>query len=128
MVHPYAAEVTFVLENQRVFVLAQDEVIVFAALVARVGFVAEFTIHAEVDPKPQIATESEKHLLAASFRVDEALAWQETMERGGVRISEDAEIRTSDDYFTDDFATSEVPPTAAVFDFSEFRHKRKQKM
>ena len=45
----HAAEVAFILENQRSLILSQDEMIVLASFIIGGVFDTEFAAHAEVD-------------------------------------------------------------------------------
>ncbi len=74
MVDADTAKVTFVFENEGVFGLEQDEVVMFAGNVVGPGLAAELAAHPEVYAQPPIAREVKKHLFAASVRCKQHLS------------------------------------------------------
>lgn len=120
----HAAEMAFVLEDEGVASLVEDEVVVLAGGVIGEGFAAEFAAHAEVDAQPEVVGELEEHLFAAGLGGEEFFAGELGAENGGVGVAENTDLGTSETDREDGLAEARIPLAAAVFDFGEFGHKR----
>ena len=124
LVEAHAAEVAFVLEDEGMGGLVEDEMIVLARGVVRKEFTAEFAAHAEMNAQPEIVGELEEHLFAAGLGGEEFFAGELGAKSGGVGVTEDADLGSGEANGKDGLAKTRVPLAAAVFDFGEFRHKR----
>ena len=117
-----AAEVAFILENEGAGVLTEDEMVVFARKIIRLILATEFTAHAEVNSEPEVSGKLEKHLFAAGLGGKKLFAGQEGLEGNGIRVAEDADLRSCKVDAKNGLSNPRVPLAAAVFDFGKFGH------
>src|SRR5213075_3022826 len=108
-------------EDQRAFTLIQSEVIVFARGKIR-RFDADFTSHAEMNPKPFVARKSEQHSFSAYARIQQPFADKILLKRARVRSAKNAVPRMQAEI--DNFvATSGIPLLTIPLDLGQFRHR-----
>src|SRR5437667_11990035 len=89
MVKAQTTKLSRVGEDQRAFTLIQSEVVVFAR--AKIGRIhADFSSHAEMNPKPVVARKSEQHSFTAYALIQQLFADKILLKKARVRSSKDA--------------------------------------
>jgi len=116
-----AAELARIGEDERVFALIQDKMIVFTGPKIRIGY-TNFTGHAQMNAEPVGTGKFEEHSLAMCGRSFESGADQFFLHRPGVASTENALSVVHAE--TNNFLSAPgVPLFAKPFDLGQFRHR-----